>query len=368
MTAVLANDFRAQWDDIGDDVLAAVRRVGESGWYVLGEEVAAFERDLAGFHGTSYAVGVASGLDAIEIGLRAAGIGPGAVVVTTPLTAFATALAVMRAGAALRFVDVDDEGLIDLDAVEDLAAQTSIDAVLPVHLYGHPVNHQRLITAADAVGAVVLEDVAQAIGGRSDGQPHGSNTLGAATSFYPTKNLGALGDGGALLTNDAALAARARQLRDYGQVAKYEHAIPGLNSRLDELHAGVLRTAMLPRLEQALRRRREIADRYLNTIDHQAIRVPALPVEDSSWHLFPVFVEGGARDALKAWLAEADVQTAVHYPILASAQQALPQPEDPLQYPVAHRLATSELSLPIHPYLSDDAIDQVVSAVNAWRP
>ena len=367
-TRILSNDFRALWDDIGDEVMVAVERMGRSGWYILGTEVAGFEQDLATFHGVAHAVGCASGLDAIEIGLRAAGIGSGDEVLTSPLTAFATALAILRTGATPVFADVDELGLLSLDSVAAvLSSRPSIRAVIPVHLFGHAVEIEPLRILAAEHGCVVLEDAAQAIGASSGGAPVGATTVGAATSFYPTKNLGALGDGGALLTNDADIATAARQLRDYGQRAKYEHVVAGLNSRLDELQAAILRTAVLPGLRVALDRRAAIAERYLNGIRNHRIvvRPPATP---STWHLFPVFVASVAdRDALQAHLTQHEIQTAVHYPILASAQLALADLDiGARDFPVAQRLADTEVSLPIHPYLSDDDVDRVIESCNSW--
>lgn len=364
-----AVDFAALWADVGPDALAAVARMGESGWYVLGTEVERFEQDLAEAHGVEHAIGCASGLDAIEIGLRAAGIGAGDEVLTTPLTAFATALAIARAGATPRFADVDESGLLDLDAVErTLADRPAVRAVVPVHLYGHAVDGERLQAIAAAHDVVILEDAAQAVLAKSGGRPVGADTIGAATSFYPTKNLGALGDGGALLTNRPEIASAARELRDYGQRAKYEHVRLGLNSRLDELHAAILRTAVLPRLERATARRREIADRYRAELRNERLVVPPVPVGSTSvWHLFPVLVsDPDQRDAFQAYLREQQIGTAVHYPILASAQEAWESPEPPSAYPVADRLARSELSLPIHPYLDDADLSRVIAACNAW--
>lgn len=368
-SAIPAVDFHALWADIGPQALEAVQRVGESGWYVLGTEVEQFERDLAEFHGVRHAVGCGSGLDAIEIGLRAAGIGAGDLVLTTPLTAFATALAILRAGAQPRFVDVDERGLLDLDAVEHaLAAEPAIRAVVPVHLYGHAVDVPRLRAIAEPHGCAIIEDAAQAIGARSHGEPVGATTVGAATSFYPTKNLGALGDGGAFLTNDEAVATAARQLRDYGQRAKYEHVVPGLNSRLDELHAGVLRSAVLPKLARGTDRRRAVAAQYQERIANPRLRIEAAPEGSTSvWHLFPVFVADAAdRDAFREHLSAQGIATAIHYPILASAQEALEAPQPATESPVGDRLSRTEVSLPMHPYLDDAAVARVVDACNAW--
>lgn len=363
---IVLNDFKALWERIGPSALDAIDRVGRSGWFILGTEVANFERELAAEHGVAHCVGCASGLDAIEIGLRAAGIGPGHEVLTTPMTAFATVLAILRAGADPRFADVDEFGLLDLSAVErELRQHPEIRAIVPVHLYGHTVDIPELSRIASEFDCVILEDAAQAILAESDGTPVGATTVGAATSFYPTKNLGALGDGGALLTNDADVAATARTLRDYGQVAKYEHAVAGLNSRLDEVQAAILRSAVLPNLRESLERRAAIAQRYRAIGNPKiSIRIPRTP---STWHLFPVFTESEAtRASLQEHLAGHGIQTAVHYPILASAQAAVPTPLPVDQFPVARTIAQTELSLPIHPLLSDVQIDRVVDACNAW--
>ncbi|HYP56625.1 MAG TPA: DegT/DnrJ/EryC1/StrS family aminotransferase, partial [Solirubrobacterales bacterium] len=241
---VAANDFARQWQEIHAEALAAVDRVGRSGWLVLGEEVEAFERELAAWWGVPHAVGVASGLDAIEIGLRCAGVGPGDRVLTTPLTAFATTLAILRAGAEPVWCDVDESGGLDLDLAEEaLRDHPEIAAIVPVHLYGHPLDPAALDRLAAEHGVAVIEDCAQSAGAERAGRPTGLAGLAAATSLYPTKNLGALGDGGVLLSGDASVAERARSLRDYGQCGRYEHVEPGLNSRLDELQAAVLRSA-----------------------------------------------------------------------------------------------------------------------------
>jgi dTDP-4-amino-4,6-dideoxygalactose transaminase len=366
---VLANDFRALWEAVGDDVLEATRLVGASGWYVLGKEVEAFEQALAESWDLPHAVGMANGMDALEIALRAAGLKAGERVLTTPMSAFATTLAIVRAGGVPVFCDVDAGGQLDFDLVEQtLAADPEIKWMIPVHLYGHALDAGRMSRIMARTGLRVVEDCAQAIGARSDGQLAGTFGIAAATSFYPTKNLGAFGDGGALLTSDADLAARARQWRDYGQSAKYVHSLPGLNSRLDELQAAILRRAILPRLPGFTQCRREIARRYLSDLVHPDIApLPADAKSQGVWHLFPVKVEGHRDDFMK-YLKSHDIQTGIHYPGII--------PDQPAMAAVPHQCATSLeraralagsiVSLPIHPFLTDEAVGRVIDAVNAW--
>ncbi|MCU1293708.1 MAG: hypothetical protein JWP08_2558, partial [Bryobacterales bacterium] len=246
---ILLNDFRRQWLDIQKDATAAFRSTAESGWYVLGRYVKEFESQLAEFWGLGHAVGVASGLDAIEISLRAVGCQPGDKVLTPPVSAFATTLAIVNLGAIPVFVDTDDYGLVDLDAAEQaLRSDASVRFFVPVHLFGHALNLDRLGSLAREFGLAIVEDCAQSIGAEWRGRATGTAGMSAATSFYPTKNLGGMGDGGAVLTNDNELANRIAVLRDYGQSAKYQHSVIGYNSRLDELQAALLSRAGLPRL------------------------------------------------------------------------------------------------------------------------
>lgn len=361
---VRANDFGRQWEDVREEALDAVDRVGRSGWLVLGEEVRAFEQELAEWWGVPFAVGVASGLDAIEIGLRAAGVPAGARVLTTPLTAFATTLAVIRAGAEPVWCDVEGSGGIDLDQVEGtLHDDPSIRAVLPVHLYGHPLDPARLERIAADHDVVVIEDCAQSAGAERDGRPTGTAGVAAATSLYPTKNLGAMGDGGVLLTKDPELAERARSLRDYGQRSRYEHAELGLNSRLDELHAAVLRSALLPRLDGWLRRRAEIASIYSGALLGGPLRPIDASGGNSANHLYPVEVIEGDPAELAGRLAERGIGVGRHYPFVCPDQEAARGRGIELgELPVARRLAERELSLPIHPYLEDAEVTAVVDA------
>ncbi|HEV8416639.1 MAG TPA: DegT/DnrJ/EryC1/StrS family aminotransferase [Bryobacteraceae bacterium] len=347
---IQANDFRRQWEDLREDALAAFEKVGASGWYVLGEEVRAFERALAARWGFPHAAGVASGLDAIEIALRALGCGPGDRVLTTPISAFATTLAIVKLGAVPVFVDTDDQGLIDIQRCQELLKKRSdIRFFVPVHLYGFALDPSALLRLRDEHDLLMVEDCAQSIAAVGEV---------AATSFYPTKNLGAMGDGGAILTNDAALDGRVRALRDYGQTGKYRHDFIGYNSRLDELQAAFLRRACLPRLERWTARRREIAAAYLTNIRNPAVRLPA-PRDRSepSWHLFPVWMDRRLPNS----------PFGTHYPAAIPDQKALEGVpfEEPDRCENARRLCASEVSLPIHPYLNDGEVAEVIATVNS---
>lgn len=366
--AVPANDFARQWQDIREDAVEALDRVGRSGWLILGDEVRAFESELAEWWGIPHAVGVASGLDALEIALRCAGLPPGARVITTPLSAFATTLAIVRAGGEPVWCDVDQSGGLDLDQVDAaLRSDRSIHAVMPVHLYGHPLEPRRLERLAAEHDVQVIEDCAQSVGAMRDGRPTAAAGVAAGTSLYPTKNLGAMGDGGVVLTADAELAERARRLRDYGQRSKYEHLELGLNSRLDELHAAILRSAMLPRLTTWLGRRRLIAESYLDALRDCALR-PIVPNGGvSAHHLFPVEIVDGDREEIAERFAIHGVTVGRHYPFVCPDQPAARNVGTVVggELPVARRLAARELSLPIHPYMSDAEIESVIDACRA---
>jgi dTDP-4-amino-4,6-dideoxygalactose transaminase len=361
-TSVRANDFARQWEDIAPDALAAVDRVGRSGWLILGEEVDSFERELADWWGVSHAVGVASGLDALEIALRSAGVVPGTRVITTPLTAFATTLAIVRAGAEPVWCDVDESGGLDLGLVEAaLLADDSIRALLPVHLYGHPLDPTELRRLADEHDLILIEDCAQSLGASRDRRPTGTAGMAAGTSLYPTKNLGALGDGGVLLTDDEAVAERARRIRDYGQSDRYRHVELGLNSRLDALHAAILRSAMLPRLDRWLQRRAEIAERYTAALAGTSLR-PILPrAGASAHHLYPVEAcDGVDPHSIASRLAEHGIVVGRHYPIVCPDQPAARDLGVRIgELSAARRIAARELSLPLHPYLQDDEVELV---------
>jgi dTDP-4-amino-4,6-dideoxygalactose transaminase len=366
---ILLNDFSALWNDIREEALEAVDRVGRSGWLILGDEVVAFERDLALFSEIHFCIGVANGLDAIEIGLRCLGLRPGEKVLTTPLSAFATTLAIIRSGGQPVFVDTDKNGLIDLDLARSyLDENRDVRFLVPVHLFGHAVDLLRLKELRDDFSLCVVEDCAQSIGAKSHNLPVGTIGQMAATSFYPTKNLGCLGDGGALLTSDPELAARAKTLRDYGQSRKYVHEYLGLNSRLDELQAAILRSALLPRLAKFTEVRRGIALAISQAIDNPRLRVVREADSCSSvWHLLPVQVSG-QRESLQAHLKSAEIMTGIHYPIIIPHQKALHDLSSAREeFPNATFMSNTEISLPIHPYLQPEEIERIVAACNNWR-
>lgn len=369
---VLANDFRRQWAEIGPDVLAAVARVGESGWYILGDEVRLFEQDLGRYWGCTHVVGVASGLDAIEIGLRILGCRPGDRVLTTPLSAFATTLAIVKLGAVPVFCDTDERGLIDLARCRELLRRRpDIRYFVPVHLYGQPLDLDALAGLRDEFGLRIVEDCAQSAGARFRGRATGTAAQVVATSFYPTKNLGAMGDGGAILTNDPELAAEARILRFYGETARYQHERLGYNSRLDEIQAALLRQACLPRLQGWLARRRAVAAAYRAGIQHPDVILAEQPQDsDSSWHLFPVFVPPAQRSSFLDYLRQAGISAGVHYPAVIPDQPALQSARFELadDCETARRIAASEVSLPLHPYLTGAEVQRVIDAVQHWRP
>src|SRR5579871_3326248 len=363
-----AHDFKRQWEDLKDPVLAALGRVASGGRYILGDEVREFEAALAAFWGVKHAVGVASGLDAIEISLRVLGCQAGDRVLTTPLSAFATTLAILKIGAVPVFVDTDSSGHLDLALCREvLQRRRDIRFLVPVHLYGRALDMPALRELRAEFDLQVVEDCAQAILAFSAGIPAGSAGHLAATSFYPTKNLGALGDGGAILTDDGEFDRLVRVLRDYGQSAKYRHDEIGYNSRLDELQAAILHRAYLPALPRWTARRREIAARYRAGICNQRVEcLPVLAESDSVHHLFPVLVEGKAE--FISYMRSKGILCGEHYPVTIPDQPAMRQAHFEIEAPPeqARRITECEVSLPIHPYLQDEEVACVIAACNQW--
>lgn len=341
---------------------AAIRRVVDRGWYVLGPEVEAFEAEFAAASGQTCGVGVGTGTDAIAITLRALGIGAGDEVITAPLSAAYSALAIMMAGARPVFADLDPDRLtLDPRAVE-AAITPRTAAILPVHLYGQPAAMPRLAEIASRHDLALIEDCCQAHLATAGGRPVGSFGMAAAYSFYPTKNLGALGDGGAITTADRQLADRLRRLRNGGQRDRYHHIEPGVNSRLDEIQAAILR-ARLPFLRGWTLRRRELAGRYRRALVGAPVVVPPECDPGHVYHLFPVRSPDRAR--LQAHLRAAGVETLIHYPVPIPRQPALAG-ESPAPCPVADVVCQEILSLPLYPSMADSLMADVAGAVNSF--
>ncbi len=340
---------------------AAIARVLDRGWFVLGPEVEAFEAEFARESGARHVVGVANGTDALALTLRALNIGAGDEVIVPAITAAYTGLAVLMAGGRPVFADVAPDTLtIDPRAAAALVTSRTT-AIVPVHLYGHPADMSAVHAVAQRHHLAVVEDCCQAHLATAAGVPVGTIGIAGAFSFYPTKNLGALGDGGAVLTNDATLADRVRKLRNGGQVDRYHHEEAGVNSRLDELQAAVLRTR-LPRLREWTSRRRQLATLY------RSVLPSALPLAERDvghvYHLFPV--RSANRDALQAQLKHEGVETLIHYPVPLPRQRAFAGCPA-ANIPVAERATREVLSLPIHPRLSDDDVRHVANAVTAFE-
>jgi dTDP-3-amino-3,4,6-trideoxy-alpha-D-glucose transaminase len=355
----------------GDDrpaIDAAIARVLDRGWFILGPELQAFEQELAAASGTADAAGVGTGTDALSLILRGLGIGPGDEVITTPLSAAYSALAIMATEAHPVFADIDPARLtLDPPAIE-AAITPRTAAIMPVHLYGQSADMSAILAIAERHGLAVVEDACQAHLATCGGRPVGSMGAAGALSFYPTKNLGALGDGGAVLTNDRALADRIRRLRNGGQSSRYHHDEFGVNSRLDEVQAAILR-ARLTRLPAWTARRRALAARYraglapiaaAATAAGRTLVVPAEHDAGHVYHLFPVL--SGERDALKARLDAEGMETLIHYPVPIPRQPAMAT-EEPADCPVANRVCNQLLSLPLYPDMTDAAVDDVLAAL-----
>jgi dTDP-4-amino-4,6-dideoxygalactose transaminase len=345
-----------------DAVRASVNRVLASGWFILGPELVAFEEEFAAASGAAYAVGVGTGTDAIALALRALGIGPGDEVITPPLSAAYSALAVMMAGATPVFADIDLDRLTIDPARVEAAVTPRTAAILPVHLYGQPADMPALEAVARRHNLAIVEDACQAHLATEGGRPVGTIGAAGAFSFYPTKNLGALGDAGAIVTNDAALADRLKRLRNGGQQHRYHHLEFGVNSRLDEMQAAVLR-ARLPLLPAWTERRRAIGARYRQALGGAPVTVPPECEPGHVYHLFPV--RSPERDAVQAHLRAEGIETLIHFPVPIPRQPALAN-APASSCPVADRVCREVFSLPLHPALADADVDRIAAAVGRF--
>lgn len=355
-------DLRSQHAEIRAALTEAFSRVLDSGQYILGEEVAAFEAEFAAYTDAQHCVGVGNGLDALRLALIALGVQPGDEVIVPAHTYIATWLAVSHCGAIPIPVEPDERtGNIDPALIEG-AITPRTRVILPVHLYGHPADLDPLLAIARSHRLKVLEDAAQAHGARYKGRRLGAHGDAVAWSFYPGKNLGAIGDGGAVTTNNPEVADRIRTLRNYGSKVKYHHEEAGFNSRLDPLQAAFLR-AKLRHLDRWNQSRRDIVRRYLSDLADLGLELPReLDWAESAWHLFVVRTD--RRDQLQQSLEREGVATLIHYPVpphLQPAYRTLGRSAGSL--PISERLARRSLSLPLWPQMEDDTVADVVQAV-----
>jgi dTDP-4-amino-4,6-dideoxygalactose transaminase len=356
-------DLAALHQPIRSQLDAAYQRVMDSGWFIAGPELEAFELEFAQYCNVAHCVGVGNGLDAIHLLLRAYGIGPGDEVLVPSNTFIATWLAVTQCGATPV-------------PVEPLAATHNIDpallehhitnktrAIIPVHLYGQPADMDPINAVAKKHKLIVIEDAAQSQGARYKGRRVGSLGDAAATSFYPGKNLGALGDGGAVLTADEHIAAKVRQLRNYGSEVKYQHQVQGYNSRLDEMQAAFLRVK-LNTLDAWNTKRREVASIYSAQIQHADVLTPTVPeFAEPVWHLYVVRTH--QRDALRDAMQACGVGTVIHYPVPPHMQACYPEFVNN-RLPLAEQLANEVLSLPMSPVMTREQVVKVVESVNEF--
>lgn len=354
-------DLKKQNQLIRKELDAAYNRVMDSGWFVTGKELEAFEHEFAAYSNTKYCIGVGNGLDALQLLLRAYEIGQNDEVIVPSNTFIATWLAVSQTGAKPIPVEPD----ITTHNINPLLIESAITsrtrAIIPVHLYGQPADMDSINAIAERHGLIVIEDAAQSQGALYKGRPAGSIGHAAGTSFYPGKNMGAYGDGGAVLTNDATVADKVTQLRNYGSKTKYQHDIAGFNTRLDEMQAAFLRTKLRV-LDQWNQRRKEVAGLYTKLLaDIEQITLPFINNGcESVWHLY--VIRSKHRDAIKEYLASRGIDTVIHYPIPPHQQECY-RGQYSKNLPIADQLAGEVLSLPMSPVLSDDEVCYVASCI-----
>lgn len=356
-------DLKAQLKEIRAEIEESLREILDSTIFVLGPKLKELEERIARFHGVSSAIGVASGTDALHLTLRAAGIGPGDEVITTPFTFFATVEAILYTGARPVFVDIEPDTFnISADLIEkEITPRTK--AILPVHLYGHPADMQKIMDIATRYNLLVIEDCAQAFGARQGLKRVGTFGLAGAFSFYPSKNLGAYGDAGMIITDNESLAETIRSLRNHGSAGQYIHERIGYNSRLDEFQAAVL-LVKLQRIEIYNELRRQKARLYTSLIDHNKARPPI--EKEGFYHVYHQYtIRSSRRDELQKRLRQKGISSVVYYPVPLHLQKALSflgYREGDL--PEAERASKEVLSLPIYPELEEDLITEIADIIN----
>jgi len=360
-TPIAFVDFQSEAREFGSLYEAAVKRVIQSGWYILGEEVRSFEKEFAEYLSVKHVIGVGNGLEALQIALLALGIGPRDEVITTPLSAVATTLAILAVGAKPIFVDTKEDGQLNEQLVESVI-NSHTKAILPVHLYGNACNLDELQEIASSHKLFLIEDAAQAHGASWDSQPLGTIGDFGCFSFYPTKNLGAIGDGGAIVTNNDVLAQKARQIRDYGQSAKYLHTTYGINSRLDELQAAILRVK-LKHLAKQNKQRGINAAIYNQELDKSLAQL-IQPTNKATPNYHQFVVRLPHRSVVQAKLQTDGIPSLVHYPTLIPDQPMFGTKYQRLDLPIARNLVKEILSLPCGPYLSSQQVKRVATRFN----
>lgn len=356
-------DLSREYESLKSEIDSAINRVLETGYFVLGDEVEAFEKEFANWVGAEYGVGVNSGTDALSLALDAVGVEPGDEVITVSHSFISTANAIVDNGATPVFVDIDPESYcMDVDKLEDTVTEDTA-AIVPVHLYGHPVEMETVMDVADRHNLAVVEDACQAHGATYHDQPVGTFGDAACFSFYPVKNLGAYGDGGAAVTNNPEIAEHIATARDVGQSEKYHHEMVGMNSRLDEIQAAILREK-LPYMDEWNERRRKIATRYTQSLSNTNVVTPN--VADEVSHVFHLYVvRSQQRDRLRKHLEDAGVQTLVHYPIPIHDQTPY-QHLNAGQLHITDRVTDEIVSLPSFPWMSDTEVDETIAAVKSF--
>lgn len=356
-------DLKRQFADIKDEVLAAVTGILESAHYILGPNVAEFEKKVAAYHGVSEAIGVASGTDALHLAVEALGIGDGDEVITTPFTFFATAEAVIYTGATPVFVDIDPETMNIDPALIEAKITKNTKAIIPVHIFGHPADMDKVMAIAKKHKLHVIEDCAQSFGADINGKKTGSFGDVGCFSFYPSKNLGAFGDGGMVTLNDPEVVDRIRVLRNHGSKGAYRHESVGFNSRLDELQAGIL-LVKFRRIDDYNRRRRDNAalyNRYINS--SRVIKPVEKPGMTHVYHQYTL--RSDQRDQIQQKLRENDISSVVYYPIPLHLQEALSFLDHGKgDFPVAEEAAEKVFSLPMYPELEEKTIKEIAEIIN----
>lgn len=359
-------DIKSQYDDLAAQMDQVVHEVVSSGAYVMGKHHKAFEEELAAYHGCKHGIAVNSGTDALRIIMDAAGVGPGDEVITTAFTFVASVETIMQTGATPVFVDIDPVSF-QMDPTKIEAAITSrTKAILPIHLFGQLVDVKAIKAIADAHNLILLEDAAQALGSHHNGVYAGHFGKAAGLSFYVTKNLGAAGDGGMIITNDDEIAERCRSIRVHGMGREryyYDHL--GYTSRLDELQAAILRVK-LTKLDDWAKRKGEIACRYFGGLEGADVTLPAtLPGNNHTFHQFTLL--SSRRDALQAHLKEREVDSMIYYPVPIHFHSPYKHlANGPGSLPVTERVSTECLSLPVHPHLSNEQVDWICESIRSF--